>query len=144
MPSAVQAQDRVSLFDQSVPSNALPSSSGEDQKQEVEVPPEAADETKSDCAEAGGTVVPASLPKDDPKIDRRTDFFDPAEALFTMVGELMQQLLQQPMQDAEVAEALNISKAQARDWLQRFVETGVIERRGKPVKYFLKERELFG
>ena len=32
--------------------------------------------------------------KDDPKIDRRTDFFDPAEALFTMVGERMQQLLQ--------------------------------------------------
>jgi DNA processing protein len=143
-PSAVQAQDRVSLFDQRVPSNALPTSSGEDQKQEVEVPPEAADETKSDCAEAGGTVVPASLPMDDPKIDRRPDVFDPAEALLTMVGELMQQLLRQPMQDGEVAEALNISKAQARDWLQRFVETGVIERRSKLVKYFLKDRELFG
>jgi len=140
----VGGQDKVSLFDQGVPSDTSTVSSGEDRKQEAEMLPEAAAETKPDCAEADSPIVFASRPKDGPRIEGRTDFFDPAEALFTMVGELLQQLLRHPMQDAEVAEALNISKAQARDWLQRFVETGVIERRGKPVKYVLKERELFG
>ena len=51
----------------------------------------------------------------------------------------IQQLLSAPMKDAEVAAALDVSNTQAKAWLQRLVEEGVIEKRKKPVAYVVKQ-----
>ena len=40
-----------------------------------------------------------------------------------------------PKTDAEVAKDLNVSKNQAKDWLQRLVKEGVLEKLSKPVRY---------
>ena len=47
------------------------------------------------------------------------------------------------MKDAEVATALDVSTAQAKVWLQRLVEEGVIEKQKKPAGYILKQSSLF-
>ncbi|MBO9542033.1 DNA-protecting protein DprA [bacterium] len=69
----------------------------------------------------------------------------PAEALFAKVRELLQSMLT-PRTDAEVAADLNVSKSQAKDWLLRLVDEGVLEKRTKPVCYVactVKKRPLF-
>ena len=45
--------------------------------------------------------------------------------------------------DNEVAAALDISTAQAKIWLQRFVDEGVLEKRKKPNVYITKQFRLF-
>jgi len=45
--------------------------------------------------------------------------------------------------DAEVAADLNVSKSQAKKWLQRLVEEGVMEKHTKPVKYGPKLQRSF-
>ncbi|WP_340108462.1 DNA-processing protein DprA [Pikeienuella sp. HZG-20] len=63
----------------------------------------------------------------------------PAELLFGAVRASMQQLLKEPMKEPDIAEALDISKAQAKIWLQRLVEEGVIQKNKKPVSYEVKQ-----
>jgi predicted Rossmann fold nucleotide-binding protein DprA/Smf involved in DNA uptake len=67
----------------------------------------------------------------------------PAEALSAAAREAFQQLLIAPMKDIEVAAALNISTTQAKIWLQRFVEEGVLEKRKKPNVYIARQFRLF-
>lgn len=67
----------------------------------------------------------------------------PAELLFSAVRASIQQLLTAPMKDAEVAAALDISNAQAKAWLQRLVEEGVLEKQKKPAGYIVKQKRLF-
>lgn len=67
----------------------------------------------------------------------------PADVLFAAVRTAIQQLLHEPMKDAEVAAALDVSNAQAKAWLQRLVDEGAIEKRKKPAAYFLKQKQLF-
>lgn len=67
----------------------------------------------------------------------------PAELLFSAVRATIQQLLTAPMKDAEVAAALDISNAQAKAWLQRLVEEGVLEKQKKPAGYIVKQKRLF-
>ena len=47
------------------------------------------------------------------------------------------------MKDAEIAAALSVSKAQARAWLQRLVDEGVIEKNKKPSGYIIRQSRLF-
>ena len=58
----------------------------------------------------------------------------PADELLAKVQELIGQL-DGVNTEAEVAEALQVSKNQARDWLQRLVEKGVLEKLTRPVRY---------
>lgn len=58
----------------------------------------------------------------------------PAEELFATVRSLLEQM-DTPKTDAEVAAELNVSKSQAKEWLQRLVEEGVLERLSKPTRY---------
>ena len=51
-----------------------------------------------------------------------------------MVRSLLEQM-DTPKTDAEVAAELNVSKTQAKDWLQRLVDEGVLERLSKPTRY---------
>lgn len=71
------------------------------------------------------------------------DSFSPAEALFEAVRELLRHLLATPMKDSEVAAALDVSTAQAKIWLQRLVEEGLIEKQKKPAGYLVKQARLF-
>ena len=67
----------------------------------------------------------------------------PAEVLFAAVRETIRLLLQGPMKDVEVAALLNVSNAQAKAWLERLVDEGVIEKQKKPVRYSIKASSLF-
>jgi predicted Rossmann fold nucleotide-binding protein DprA/Smf involved in DNA uptake len=67
----------------------------------------------------------------------------PAEVVFSAVRTAIQQLLSTPMKDTEVATALDVSNAQAKAWLQRLVDDGVIEKQKKPAGYVLKPKRLF-
>lgn len=67
----------------------------------------------------------------------------PAETLFAAVRGVIQLLLKSPMKDAEVAAALDVSTAQAKAWLQRLVDEGVIEKQKKPAGYIVKQSTLF-
>lgn len=67
----------------------------------------------------------------------------PAELLLEAVQTCIQQLLTAPMNEVEVATALNVSTSQAKTWLQHLVDEGVIEKRKRPVAYVLKTQRLF-
>ena len=67
----------------------------------------------------------------------------PADALSAAAREAFRQLLIAPMKDIEVAAALDISTAQAKIWLQRFVDEGILEKRKKPNVYIAKQFRLF-
>lgn len=67
----------------------------------------------------------------------------PAETLFAAVRTAIQQVLSAPMKDTEVAAALGVSNAQAKAWLQRLVDEGMLEKRKKPAGYIVKQKRLF-
>ena len=67
----------------------------------------------------------------------------PVDTLFSTVREVMQRLLTTPMKEAEVSNALEVSPTQAKVWLQRLVDEGVLEKQKKPVAYRVKESRLF-
>ena len=67
----------------------------------------------------------------------------PAEVLFAAVCAAIPQLLSTPMKDAEVAAALDVSNAQAKAWLQRLVDKGLLEKQKKPRGYVVKQKRLF-
>ena len=58
----------------------------------------------------------------------------PAGELFATVRLLLQQM-NTPKTDAEVALELEVSKSQAREWLQRLVKEGVLQKLSKPTRY---------
>ena len=71
---------------------------------------------------------------------------DLAGELYAKVRELLRRLAG-PCSDAEIASTLNISKSQAKEWLERSVLEGWGEKRGKPVRYHFSEEkqpDLFG
>lgn len=67
----------------------------------------------------------------------------PAKVLFAAVRAAIQQLLSAPMKDAEVAAALDVSNTQAKAWLQRLVDEGVLEKQKKSAGYIVKQKRLF-
>lgn len=58
----------------------------------------------------------------------------PAEALFGKVRELLRSM-NTPQTDAEVAMVLGVSKSQAKEWLERLVGEGLLEKVKKPIRY---------
>lgn len=84
------------------------------------------------------TVAPIDEAKESPQPEST-----PAEVLFAAVRAAIQPLLSTPMKDAEVAAALDVSNAQAKAWLQRLVDEGVIEKQKKPAGYIVKQKRLF-
>ncbi|MFV8528771.1 DNA-processing protein DprA [Ralstonia pseudosolanacearum] len=67
----------------------------------------------------------------------------PADALFAAVREAIQRLLNVPMKDTEIAASLDVSNTQAKAWLQRLIDEGVIEKQKKPAGYVIKQSRLF-
>ena len=99
-------------------------------------PPAAASEELSPVTPEA--VAPIDDAKESPQPEST-----PAELLFSAVRAAIQQLLSAPMKDTEVAAALGVSNAQAKAWLQRLVDDGVIEKKKKPAGYVLKQKRLF-
>ena len=58
----------------------------------------------------------------------------PAEELFAKVRSLLEKM-DQPKADSEVAAELNVSRGQAKEWLQRLVQEGVLEKVTRPIRY---------
>jgi DNA processing protein len=58
----------------------------------------------------------------------------PAEELFAKVRELLARM-DKPKTEAAVAEELQISRGQAKEWLQRLVHEGVLEKLSRPTRY---------
>ena len=58
----------------------------------------------------------------------------PADELFAKVRELLRKIGRLKT-DAEVAADLHVSKSQAKEWLQRLVAEGVMEKHAKPLRY---------
>jgi len=63
----------------------------------------------------------------------------PADELFAKVRELLGKM-KTPKTDAEVAADLQVSKSQAKEWLQRLVKEGVMEKHTRPLRYGLKSQ----
>lgn len=83
-------------------------------------------------------VAPTDKAKESPPPES-----SPAEVLFATVRATIKQLLKTPMKDTEVADALNVSSAQAKAWLKRLVEEDVVEKQKRPVRYIIKQKQLF-
>lgn len=91
-----------------------------------------------------------SLPKPEDnsvKLDRdktsKQQESNPANALFSVVVDLILQILKKPSNEADVAAELDVSKAQSKIWLERMVDDGRLKKLKKPVRYIIKQPELF-
>ena len=67
----------------------------------------------------------------------------PADALFAAVREVITGLLKAPMKEKEVAAALGVSPAQAKSWLLRLTEEGVLEKQPKRTGGYILKQSLF-
>lgn len=95
----------------------------------------------------GGTPEPFSLaPVEEPSAAGRAAeaAASPAEMLFAAVREAVRELLKTPMKDAALAAELKVTPAQAKAWLQRLVDEGVVQKSKKPVGYIVTQPSLFG
>lgn len=67
----------------------------------------------------------------------------PAEVLYAAVRQAVLQSLAVPLKEADIAERLDVTLAQAKQWLARLVEEGVVEKRKKGGGYARRDRGLF-
>lgn len=67
----------------------------------------------------------------------------PADELFAAVRNILLRILAIPKKEAEVAAELQVSTGQAKEWLQRLVADGVLEKRMRPVSYVVRHVDLF-
>ena len=100
-------------------------------------------EARSDQAPADDTP-PAQAATPPPVVELGSgDGLTPAEKLLATVEELLLPYLAEPRTEADVAEAINVQKLQARSWLKRLVDDGRIERLSRPVRYRIATPSLF-
>jgi DNA processing protein len=67
----------------------------------------------------------------------------PADSVFAAVRESARRVLTTPTKDADFAKALGVSSAQAKVWLKRLMEEGVVEKQRKPPGYIIRQSNLF-
>lgn len=79
-------------------------------------------------------IAASSPPSHDSLALQSLESLTPADALFAKVRELLEKMTT-PKTDAEVATDLQVSKSQAKEWLQRLVDEGVLEKLSRPVRY---------
>lgn len=61
------------------------------------------------------------------------------ERLYTVVQNLLIEMLDKPMNEKEVAEELNVSRSQAAAWLALLVKEDKLTKLTKPVRYIIKQ-----
>jgi DNA processing protein len=67
----------------------------------------------------------------------------PSEVLFSTVRQVAQLLLENPIGEAELASTLQVSTSQARAWLKRLIDEGIVIKHKKPMGYITKQSPLF-
>jgi DNA processing protein len=70
-----------------------------------------------------------------PKQNINETTLSPAQTLLDAVGKILKHQLTVAKTETEVAELLDVSKSQAREWLTKLVEDGQLEKTAKPVRY---------
>lgn len=94
--------------------------------------------TTAEQNESGTQPSMTAMPDEPPAQE-----LNPAQLLFAAVRESMSRLLTAPMNDAAVAQELAIAPAQAKAWLKRLLDEGLIEKQKKPAGYVVKKKGLF-
>ncbi|MBK1827360.1 DNA-processing protein DprA [Haloferula rosea] len=77
----------------------------------------------------------AESPSDVEEPEARRSRRSPSEQLMSAVTAIMLEILYEPMSDKQIAELLNVSKAQVQTWLKVLMEQGKLEKLTKPVRY---------
>ncbi len=117
--------DSIEAFDAAL-ANQTPSETSNQEQLSLATAREPAPEytARISPSEVGTQIVPstASVPA------------TPATELFAKVRSLLE-TMDTPKTEAEVAAELNVSKSQAKDWLQQLVKEGVLEKFSKPIRY---------
>lgn len=67
----------------------------------------------------------------------------PAEELFAAARSSILRLAQEPTKPAEIARELEVGQRQVEQWLKRLVAEGLLEKRAKPVRYAVRQGDLF-
>lgn len=80
-------------------------------------------------------AAPHAAPDLPPKMDEIA--LCPADELFAVVRRSMPRILGVPKKESEIAAELQVTSTQAREWLQRLVEEGVVEKGPKKSMYQL-------
>lgn len=142
-PTTASPQVSFSLFDESPAASTTPT---------APAPPDTASMSQAESkpsipvdvvSDAQPPTTPETVPPTGKTRASPQPKSTPAEILVSAVRAAIQQLLSVPMKDTEVAAVLNVSNAQAKAWLQRLVEEGMIEKQKKPAGYVLKQKRLF-
>jgi DNA processing protein len=157
-PQDADAFDAV--FDVAVPMNTSPPKAGDslytngkqpDLALEQNAPAQSTSLSEGVIAQVSPTAIHAEVThvkqvsesQSDTAITQASKGATPGDALFATVQDLIQCLLTVPMKDAEIATLLDVSSAQAKAWLQRLVDEGVLEKQKKPAGYVVKKNRLF-
>ncbi len=82
---------------------------------------------------ATGASPPTTFPTDTGTTSERSS--QPAVELFARTKKLLLQYLDRPRTEADVADAFDLGKGQARKWLRHLVSDGAVDKRSKPVRY---------
>lgn len=68
------------------------------------------------------------------------DAVGPSAGRANEVWLVLEPLLVKPLSEIEIAEALSVTKVEARRWMMGFVEEGRVQRRERPVRYVIGEQ----
>ncbi len=150
---APSPQSGLALFSRDGPSDILPTLPAiQETPPAIEAPTEPAqqpvsapsEEPVNPAPEPASSLLLAADANPEAAGSMATTASTPADTLFAAVRKVIkQQLLKAPMKDAEIAAVLDVSNAQAKAWLQRLIDEGVIEKQKKPVGYIVKQSSLF-
>ncbi len=141
LTAAISPQVGCSLLDTTPQSNTS-SKVSEDTMQATAVDRITIDSDMQLLAGTSEKSAPVALNSETPPnaIVKLQPEMSPSELVFSAVRRSIQQILTSPMKDFEVAAVLDVSKEQAKAWLQRLVVEGRVEKLHKPVRYLLKSQ----
>ena len=112
-----------------------------DASRQKELPFPISDQPARPCESEPSPAVQTPVPL----LKQATPPVKPADELFAKVKELLQEM-KVPKTVDEVAADVQVSKSQAREWLQRLAKEGVLQRMQKPLRYFApsdRQKNLF-
>jgi predicted Rossmann fold nucleotide-binding protein DprA/Smf involved in DNA uptake len=67
---------------------------------------------------------------------------EPAGSLIGCVRDILVRLLLTPKSESEIASILQVSTAQTKVWLQKFIDEEVLDKRLRPVRYVVRQKTL--
>lgn len=103
------------------------------------------DEEERPQASKGTPLAPLGAATDTVNAEPAAPKASLADTLLAAVRAVLKELLKEPRKDTEVAAALDVTKAQAKAWLQRLIDEGHVIRQKSPACYVNKrdDNDLF-